>query len=301
MYGPVPASCDLSHDCAWSLPACAADLRGAVDLRAVRRGEVVEERAHRVLQLHDEGRRVRRRVRRDVGEHVRGRRVHGRAPLEALLDRGRVHRRPVVELHVRSERERVGLPVGRDRPLRRERALERVRVRLVADEALVHRRRHGVALELVEDVGVGHLHVGAERDVQRGRRRRSRSASARTARICSMIHRRPRARGTRRSRRRAPRGRCAGVNERSRCLLQQRRRIPASTWCSEHVEVLRALPLGDLPVELVPLRALHRRRTRSRTAAGTRSRPTGSASNASIASSSVRGRRLPAAPFGDQS
>ena len=98
------------------------DLRRAVDLRAVRRGEVVEERAHRVLQLHDERQRVRRLVRRDVGEHVRGRRVHLGAALEALLDRGRVHRGAVVELHVRPQRERVGLAVGRDRPLRRERA-----------------------------------------------------------------------------------------------------------------------------------------------------------------------------------
>ena len=164
------------------------DLR-AHELRPVGRSEVVQERRHRVLELDDERRRVRRLVVVDVGEHVGGRRVDLRATLEARLGGGGVDRRAVVELDAATDLERVaGAVVGLGVALGDGR-LDVGRVDLVADEPLVHRGGDGVALDLVEDVRIGHLHVGVVRELDHVRllagRGCARAAAARLRRAAT--------------------------------------------------------------------------------------------------------------------
>jgi hypothetical protein len=128
-------------------------------LGPVRRGEVVEERRVRRLELDNDLGRARRLDRRHVRHHVGRALVDGAAPVEGGLDGGGGEWRPVVERHALAQGEGVGGLVRRDLVGRRETGgdLRLVGSQLVRQQPLVQILGEDEPLAGVVDVGVRRL------------------------------------------------------------------------------------------------------------------------------------------------
>jgi hypothetical protein len=120
----------------------------------------VEEWRYRVLEAHDEGGLVGSLHRRDRLEHVRGSGTHVEASLERRLHRLGVEGRTVLELDTGPKVEGVGQPIRAHLPRLRQGRDDLGRVRLVLQQAFVHREDHGVALDVIKDIRVCLRHVG---------------------------------------------------------------------------------------------------------------------------------------------
>ena len=144
-------------------------------LGAVGRRQEIHERIDRLVQIDDERAAVRRLIRGDVREHVRGTGTDVLEPLEAGLYRGRVHDRAVMELDALAEVEGVLEPVIGDAEVLGEQRVDldlcgrRVlrRVGCVLQQALVERLDDVQAFVFVEDRRIGGRHARPECDSQR--------------------------------------------------------------------------------------------------------------------------------------
>ena len=136
------------------------------------RGEVLEHRGVHGLHLEDDGERIGRLDRADVGEGRLAGRHHAlrriAQPVVGRLDVGRGQRRAVVELDARLELERVGHQVGRDRPGLGEIALDLGElVEVEAQQRRIERRGEVQRRVGVAAVAVVVRRLGADRELQR--------------------------------------------------------------------------------------------------------------------------------------
>ena len=135
MYGPVPAVWSRSQFSALSPPLSLP--RTAVGLTISRKRRPGEEGVVGLVQVEHDRRRLRRLHLDDRLDVERGGLLEGLGPLHRELDRGRVERGPVAELHPAAQLERPGLAVGRHLPRGRQHRAEPVDVVVQVDERLV--------------------------------------------------------------------------------------------------------------------------------------------------------------------